>query len=77
MQEGIVTGAQRNMKQPPVDLLSEVVPEFRRIATEGTYDHSRAAFVGPRPLRSEGTDVLSCWLDRITAAGVCWQHAKQ
>lgn len=42
--------AQRNMQLPPVDLLQGVVPEFRRVATEGRYDHSRAAFVGPRPL---------------------------
>jgi cytochrome oxidase assembly protein ShyY1 len=38
------------MQQLPVDLFQEAVPEFRRVALTGTYDHSKAAFVGPRPL---------------------------
>lgn len=41
------------MEQPPVDLLRDTVPEFRRVAIQGLYDHSKAAFVGPRPLRWE------------------------
>jgi hypothetical protein len=34
-----------------VDLLQGTVPEFRRVAVQGAYDHSKTAFVGPRPLR--------------------------
>jgi cytochrome oxidase assembly protein ShyY1 len=51
VQQGVVDEATRNMAQPPVDLLQGSVPEFRRVAVQGTYDHSRAAFIGPRPLR--------------------------
>jgi cytochrome oxidase assembly protein ShyY1 len=51
LQQDIVNEATRNMEQQPVDLLQGTVPEFRRVAVQGTYDHSRAAFVGPRPLR--------------------------
>lgn len=50
-QQGVVDQATHNMQLPPVDLLQGAVPEFRRVAIEGVYDHSRAAFVGPRPLR--------------------------
>ena len=50
-QQGVVDEATRNMEQPPVDLLQGAVPEFRRVAVQGVYDHSKAAFVGPRPLR--------------------------
>jgi cytochrome oxidase assembly protein ShyY1 len=51
LQQDIVNEATRNMEQQPVDLLQGTVPEFRRVAVQGTYDHSRTAFVGPRPLR--------------------------
>lgn len=51
LQQGVVDEATRNMEQQPVDLLQGTVPEFRRVAVQGTYDHSRTAFVGPRPLR--------------------------
>jgi cytochrome oxidase assembly protein ShyY1 len=51
LQQEVVETATRNMEQPPVDLLRGTVPEFRRVAMQGVYDHSRAAFVGPRPLR--------------------------
>lgn len=51
MQQSIVDEATRNMELPPVDLLQGSAPEFRRVAVQGTYDHSRAAFIGPRPLR--------------------------
>jgi cytochrome oxidase assembly protein ShyY1 len=50
LQQGVVDEATHNMQQPPVDLLQGTVPEFRRVAMQGVYDHSRAAFVGPRPL---------------------------
>jgi hypothetical protein len=51
LQQEVVDKATRNMEQQPVDLLQGTVPEFRRVAVQGTYDHSRTAFVGPRPLR--------------------------
>jgi hypothetical protein len=50
VQQDVVDEATRNMEQPPVDLLKGTVPEFGRVAMQGVYDHSRAAFIGPRPL---------------------------
>lgn len=51
VQQAVVDEATTNMQQPPVDLLQGTVPEFRRVAMQGVYDHSRAKFIGPRPLR--------------------------
>ncbi|WIA13387.1 hypothetical protein OEZ85_006967 [Tetradesmus obliquus] len=56
LKQGVVDEATRNMEQQPVDLLQGTVPEFRRVAVQGTYDHSRTAFVGPRPLSYEPKD---------------------
>lgn len=61
LQQGVVDEATRNMEQPPVDLLLGTVPEFRRVAMQGVYDHSRAAFIGPRPLRYA---LVSCLMVR-------------
>eukprot|EP00879_Flechtneria_rotunda_P003118 GHRR01003339.1.p1 GENE.GHRR01003339.1~~GHRR01003339.1.p1 ORF type:complete len:224 (+),score=77.29 GHRR01003339.1:3723-4394(+) len=44
------------MELPPVDLQQQVIPEFRRVATQGTYQHSKAVFVGPRPLSYDPSD---------------------
>jgi hypothetical protein len=45
------------MAGPPLDVFTAAeLPRFRRAAAEGRYDHARAVFVGPRPLR------CGCWL---------------
>ncbi|KAF8058109.1 SURF1 [Scenedesmus sp. PABB004] len=54
--EGLVAEAQAAMEQPPVDLLAGGAARFRRVATQGRYDHARAAFVGPRPLGYQPKD---------------------
>jgi hypothetical protein len=50
-----VQEAQEAMQSPPEDVFTmDELPRFRRCTAAGTYDHSRAVFVGPRPIRSGG-----------------------
>lgn len=43
--------ARAAMREPPVDIFAtEDLPRFRRCSATGSFDASRAAFVGPRPI---------------------------
>ncbi|GBF90555.1 hypothetical protein Rsub_03126 [Raphidocelis subcapitata] len=52
--EGVVQEAREAMRAPPDDVFSlDELPRFRRCSAAGAYDHSRAVFVGPRPISFE------------------------
>lgn len=49
---GVVAEARDAMRAPPQDIFTlDELPRFRRCSARGTYDHGRAVFVGPRPIR--------------------------
>lgn len=51
-----MTEAREAMRDPPGDVFQmDELPRFRRCSAAGTYDHSRAVFVGPRPIRWAST----------------------
>jgi hypothetical protein len=59
-QEGVVQEAQAGMADAPRDVFAlDELPRFRRCSAEGAYDHGRAVFVGPRPIRCMGGSGIS------------------
>ncbi len=48
------------MRDAPADVFAlDELPRFRRCSAVGKYDHSRAVFVGPRPIRC-GVCAVAC-----------------
>lgn len=47
-----MTEAKEAMTAPAADVFAaDELPRFKRCSAEGRYDHGRAVFIGPRPIR--------------------------